>query len=115
MEQHEQEPRQQKAGSMHDRGSREVVGGKLDAIWISHEAQKSGAQRQDGDEMRQRREDAVTMKREALKEQLLDAQDDMAARARAELEYQLADAFPSVAALRAQAPVDSERLRRQAA
>jgi len=41
------------------------------------------------------------------------SQDDTAARA--ELEQQLADAMRSVATLRAQAPVDSETLRRQAA
>ena len=51
--------------------------------------------------------------REALKREHLDAQDDVAARA--ELEQQLVDAMRSVAPLRAQAPVDSETLRRQAA
>ena len=41
-------------------GSGDVVGGELDAISMSDDAEKSDAQRQCGDEVRRRREDVVT-------------------------------------------------------
>ena len=56
------------------------MGGEPDVISISNESEKSDAQRQDGDEVRHRREDAVTMEHDALKQKLLDAWDDVAAR-----------------------------------
>ena len=71
------------------------------------------AQRLHGDEVRHRSVDVVTMECEAMKQKLLDAQDDVAARVA--LEQQLADAIQSVATLRAQAPIDNETVRRQAA
>ena len=97
-------------GSTHDKGSGDVVGGELDAISISSETEKPDAQRQDGDEVRRRREDAGTMERKALKQKLVDVEDVVAARR--EFEQWLAEAMRSVATMRAQALVDRETLRR---
>ena len=94
----------------------EEAGTLLAASWIRSRSHLKLRSLTRSDKMetkvRHRREDAITMEREALMQTLLDAHDDVVARA--ELEQQLADAIQSVTTLPAQAPVDSETLRRQA-